>query len=43
MVYQSSKLLTNKGVNRKEMSIAEFRELCEKYAYEQIENQKASI
>ncbi|GLY10559.1 isoleucine--tRNA ligase [Pseudobacillus badius] len=32
--------LTNKGVNRKEMTIAEFRKLCEKYAYEQIENQK---
>lgn len=32
--------LTNKGVKRKELSIAEFRELCEKYAYEQIENQK---
>ncbi|MGG1214793.1 isoleucine--tRNA ligase [Micromonospora provocatoris] len=32
--------LTNKGVKRKEMSIAEFRELCEKYAYEQIDNQR---
>lgn len=28
--------LTNKGVKRKEMSLAQFRELCEKYAYEQI-------
>ena len=24
--------LTNKGVKRKEMSVAEFRKLCEKYA-----------
>ena len=32
--------LTNKGVKRKEMSVAEFRQLCEEYAYEQIENQK---
>ncbi len=32
--------LTKKGVNRKEMSIAEFRKLCEKYAYEQVESQK---
>src|SRR5690606_8962428 len=35
--------LTNKGVKRKEMSVAEFRELCEKYAYEQIENQKGQF
>lgn len=32
--------LTNKGVKRKEMTIAEFRKLCEEYAYEQIANQK---
>ncbi len=32
--------LTNKGVKRKEMSIAEFRKLCEKYAYEQIDSQR---
>lgn len=32
--------LTNKGVKRKEMSLAEFRKLCEKYAYEQINNQR---
>ena len=32
--------LTNKGVNRKEMPVAEFRKLCEKYAYEQIDNQR---
>lgn len=32
--------LTNKGVNRKEMSVAEFRKLCEQYAYEQINNQR---
>ncbi|WP_251549083.1 isoleucine--tRNA ligase [Neobacillus muris] len=35
--------LTNKGVKRKEMSVAEFRELCTKYAYEQIENQRAQF
>ena len=35
--------LTNKGVKRKEMSVAEFRELCEKYAYEQIANQSAQF
>jgi len=35
--------LTNKGVKRKEMSVAEFRELCEKYAYEQVENQKSQF
>ncbi|WP_107942246.1 isoleucine--tRNA ligase [Metasolibacillus fluoroglycofenilyticus] len=32
--------LTNKGVKRKEMSVAEFRKLCEEYAYEQIDNQR---
>lgn len=32
--------LTNKGVKRKEMSVAEFRELCEEYAYEQIDSQR---
>lgn len=32
--------LTNKGVKRKEMSVAEFRKLCEEYAYEQINNQR---
>ena len=31
--------LTNKGVKRKEMTVAEFRELCAKYALEQIDNQ----
>lgn len=35
--------LTNKGVKRKEMSIAEFRELCEKYAYEQVDNQRTQF
>lgn len=35
--------LTNKGVKRKEMSVAEFRELCEKYAYEQVENQRTQF
>ncbi|MFX3674175.1 MAG: isoleucine--tRNA ligase [Paenisporosarcina sp.] len=32
--------LTNKGVNRKEMTVAEFRNLCETYAYEQIDGQR---
>ncbi|MGM7635914.1 isoleucine--tRNA ligase [Bacillus sp. Hm123] len=32
--------LTNKGVKRKEMTVAEFRKLCEEYAYEQIERQR---
>lgn len=35
--------LTKKGVKRKEMSTAEFRELCRKYALEQIELQKADF
>ena len=35
--------LTNKGVKRKEMSVAQFRELCEKYAYEQVANQSAQF
>ena len=32
--------LTKKGVKRKEMSVAEFRKLCEEYAYQQIEGQR---
>ena len=32
--------LTNKGVKRKEMTVAEFRKLCTKYALEQIDNQR---
>uniref|UniRef100_UPI0020BF37FF class I tRNA ligase family protein n=1 Tax=Lysinibacillus sp. D4B1_S16 TaxID=2941231 RepID=UPI0020BF37FF len=32
--------LTNKGVKRKEMSLAAFHQLCEEYAYEQIDNQR---
>ena len=36
--------LTKSGkVNRKEMSVAEFRKLCEEYAYEQVERQKAQF
>jgi len=35
--------LTNKGVKRKEMTVAEFRELCTKYALEQIENQRTQF
>lgn len=33
-------LTKNKKVNRKELSVAEFRKLCEEYAYEQIHNQR---
>ncbi len=33
-------LTKNKKVNRKAMSVAEFRKLCEEYAYEQINNQR---
>ncbi|HIX43640.1 MAG TPA: isoleucine--tRNA ligase [Candidatus Kurthia intestinigallinarum] len=32
--------LTNKGHDRKKMSIAEFRELCKDYALEQVSNQR---
>ncbi|TDL35106.1 isoleucine--tRNA ligase [Jeotgalibacillus sp. S-D1] len=32
--------LTNKGVKRKEMTVAEFRERCAEYAYSQVENQR---
>lgn len=35
--------LTNKGVKRKEMSVAEFRKLCEEYAYEQIDGQRGQF
>lgn len=35
--------LTNKGVKRKEMTVAEFRKLCEEYAYEQVDNQRAQF
>jgi isoleucyl-tRNA synthetase len=35
--------LTNKGVKRKEMTVAEFRELCTKYALEQIDNQRTQF
>ncbi|ANB58684.1 isoleucine--tRNA ligase [Anoxybacillus sp. B7M1] len=33
-------LTKNKGVNRKTMSVADFRKLCEEYAYEQIDSQR---
>ncbi|MCA1029996.1 isoleucine--tRNA ligase [Bacillus timonensis] len=33
-------LTKNKKVKRKELSVAEFRKLCEEYAYEQIDNQR---
>lgn len=35
--------LTNKGVKRKEMTIAEFRKLCEEYAYKQVDNQRTQF
>ncbi|WP_442599428.1 isoleucine--tRNA ligase [Neobacillus sp. D3-1R] len=35
--------LTNKGVKRKEMTVAEFRKLCAEYAYEQIDNQRGQF
>ncbi|WP_318504879.1 isoleucine--tRNA ligase [Bacillus sp. T3] len=35
--------LTNKGVKRKEMTVAEFRKLCEQYAYEQVNNQRVQF
>ncbi|UJF15118.1 isoleucine--tRNA ligase [Jeotgalibaca sp. MA1X17-3] len=33
--------LSNKGVKRKEMSVAEFRQLCADYAWNQIDSQRA--
>ncbi len=33
-------LTKNKKVNRKEMSVAEFRKLCEEYAYDQVDRQR---
>lgn len=38
-----SALTKNKKINRKEMSISEFRTLCEKYALEQVEIQKTGF
>ena len=35
--------LTNKGVKRKEMTVAEFRQLCTKYALEQVDNQRTQF
>ncbi|MEH7106840.1 isoleucine--tRNA ligase [Bacillus sp. JJ1764] len=35
--------LTNKGVKRKEMTVAEFRKLCTEYALEQIDNQRSQF
>ncbi len=35
--------LQKKGVSRKSMPLHEFRSLCEKYAYEQVEKQKAGF
>ena len=36
-------VLAKKGVNRKEMPIPEYRDLCAKYAREQVERQKAGF
>jgi isoleucyl-tRNA synthetase len=36
-------VLTNKGVKRKEMSLAEYREKCKEYALSQVEKQKADF
>ncbi|HEX5564167.1 MAG TPA: isoleucine--tRNA ligase, partial [Sporosarcina sp.] len=35
--------LVNKGVNRKEHSVAEFRKMCEEYAYSQIDSQRTQF
>ena len=35
--------LVNKGVKRKEHSIAEFRKMCEDYAYSQIDSQRSQF
>ncbi|PLR87543.1 isoleucine--tRNA ligase [Bacillus sp. V33-4] len=35
--------LTNKGVKRKEMTVAEFRKLCAEYAYQQIDSQRTQF
>lgn len=35
--------LVNKGVNRKEHSVAEFRKMCEEYAYSQIDSQRSQF
>ncbi|TFE02690.1 isoleucine--tRNA ligase [Jeotgalibacillus salarius] len=35
--------LTNKGVKRKEMTVAEFREKCAEYALQQIDNQRSQF
>lgn len=32
--------LTNSGVDRKSMTVAEFRKLCEEYAWKQINGQR---
>lgn len=35
--------LVNKGVNRKEHTVAEFRKMCEDYAYSQIDSQRTQF
>ncbi|MFD2306563.1 isoleucine--tRNA ligase [Enterococcus termitis] len=36
-------VLTNKGIKRKEMSLAEYREKCEEYARSQVDTQRADF
>ena len=43
MSFAIEQALTNKGVKRKELSLAEFRKLCEEYAYQQIDNQRSQF
>ncbi len=35
--------ITKSGINRKEMAVADFRQLCENYAREQVDKQKEQI
>ncbi|AXH98638.1 isoleucine--tRNA ligase [Sporosarcina sp. PTS2304] len=35
--------ISNKGVDRKKMSVAEFRKMCEEYALQQIDNQRTQF
>ena len=39
MVYHEQ-VLTNKGVKRKEMTVAEYREKCKEYALSQVDKQR---
>lgn len=35
--------IQKKGVNRKEVAISDFRDMCDKYAHEQVEKQKRRL